>query len=226
MNARAQALAFWQEPEIVQQFAARSPDHRLVRLAASYANPPQVRVLDLGCAGGRNTRFLLERGFDVTAVDFSPAMVAATRERVAALRGADEAAARVRLGAMDDLAGIPDGSADLIVALGIYHGATSRPEWERALAESARIAARGALVLVANHGAGYDPDGTGLPPVPGEPFLFDGMRSGRSFLFDAPNLDREFGRAGFVPWVPTETVRKGTDGGGVRVTVNALYRRG
>lgn len=225
MTARDQALAFWQEPDIVQQFASRDPDHRLARLVETYANPPRVRVLDLGCAGGRNTRFLLERGFDVAAVDFSPAMVAATRERVAALRSAEEAAARVRQGTMDDLKDVPDGSIDLIVALGIYHGATDRAEWERALAESARVAARGALVLVANHGAGYDPDGTGLPAVPGEPYLFEGMRSGRSFLFDASALDREFGRFGFVPHAPTETVRKETDGGGVRVTVNALYRK-
>jgi SAM-dependent methyltransferase len=225
MSARARALAFWQEPEVVEQFAARPPDHRLQRLATTYVHPPRVRVLDLGCAGGRNTRFLIERGFDVTALDFSPAMVEATRARVAALRGPEEAAVRVRLGGMDDLDGIPDRSVDLIVALGIYHGAASEEEWDRALAESSRVAARGGLVLVANHGAGYDPEGPGLSPVPGVPFLFDGMRSGRSFLFDAPTHDRRFGRCGFVPWIPTETVRRETDTGGVRVTVNALYRR-
>jgi len=38
-------------------------------------------VLELGCGTGQLASRLLERGFDVTAIDLSPANVAATRER-------------------------------------------------------------------------------------------------------------------------------------------------
>lgn len=221
---RAVSLEFWEQPGIVEQFAARDPDHRLVRLIERYPNPPGVRVLDLGCAGGRNTVFLLRHGFDVQALDFSPPMVEETRRRAAEIVGPDEAAVRIRRGTMDRLEGIADASIDLIVALGILHGASSQEEWDRALSESRRVLARGGLILVANHGAGYDPGGDGaVQPVKGEPHLFDGLSSGRSFLVDAPTLDREMERFGFRAWVPTETVRRTTDEGGTRVTVNALY---
>ncbi len=57
------ALPFWERPEMVERFAARDPDHRLVRLAALYARPSYVRALDVGCAGGSNAVFLARSGF-------------------------------------------------------------------------------------------------------------------------------------------------------------------
>ncbi|WP_432090656.1 class I SAM-dependent methyltransferase [Streptomyces sp. NRRL F-5630] len=41
--------------------------------------PPGARLLELGCGAGRVTHPLVERGFDVTAVDESPAMLAEVR---------------------------------------------------------------------------------------------------------------------------------------------------
>ena len=63
--------AFWQKPEQVEAFAARPTDSRLTELLKSYRLPNQIRVLDLGCAGGRNTVILAEQGFDMYAVDNS-----------------------------------------------------------------------------------------------------------------------------------------------------------
>jgi SAM-dependent methyltransferase len=208
---------------MVERFAARDPDHRLARLVTDYPNPPAVRVLDLGCAAGRNAVLLAQLGFDVIAIDFSKAMVKETRRRVADILGPTEAEARVRIGGMTDLEDLADGSIDLIVALGIYHGASSRREWDRALEESARVLARGGRILVANHTEEFDPAGKGVVPVPGEPHLYDGLASGRSFLVDALTLDREIERHGLRPFVPTQTVRRETEAGGRRVTANALY---
>ena len=95
--------SFWEHTEQVEMFAARPPDKRLLHLLKNYRQPTQTRVLDLGCAGGRNTIVLAEQGFDVYAIDTSSAMVDKTRERIVAVLGAKEASQRIRIGKMQDL---------------------------------------------------------------------------------------------------------------------------
>jgi len=109
----------WEDPESVAKFADREPDLRLLELIEATAEPAAVRVLDLGCAGGRNSELLARRGFDLQALDGSRAMVAHTRRRLSLILGKEQAASRVRLGRMDDLSDLDDGQFDLIVALGI-----------------------------------------------------------------------------------------------------------
>jgi SAM-dependent methyltransferase len=220
----ARETPFWEDPEIVARFADREPDHRLQKLLPEYPCPAETRVLDLGCAGGRNSVYLAAHGFGLIAVDASLAMVEETRRRVAELLGWTRAAECVRPGRMDELDFLPDRHVELVVALGVYHSAASREEWDRTLAETFRVLVPGGRVLVSNHTDECDPDGKGLRRVPGEAPLYD-RRSGRSFLVSAETLDREMERHGFVRLVPTATVRRETDAGGVRVTANGLYGR-
>jgi len=56
-------------------FTRASPPWPLLMRAASLA-PRQGRALDLGAGAGRDTRYLLEQGFRVTAVDADPRAVA------------------------------------------------------------------------------------------------------------------------------------------------------
>ena len=215
---------FWERPEVVEQFAARAPDHRLMRLIEEYPRPEATRVLDLGCAGGRNTVVLAERAFDVWAIDGSAAMVERARERVAAVLGTGKALERVRPGRMDDLSPFESGAFDLVVALGIYHGAQSRQEWERAVAETARLLKPGGRVLVNHFTPQMDLTGEGVRPVAGEPDVYEGLADGRAVLLDAAALDAAMARHGLTPIVPSETVRVETERGR-RVSVNALYLR-
>jgi SAM-dependent methyltransferase len=216
-------MSFWDSPENVERFAAREPDVRLSELLGQYEEPSKVHVLDLGCAAGRNAVLLAQKGFDVEALDASPAMVAKTRERLAPLLGAAEAERRVRVGRMDDLSFAADGSFPLVVALGLYHCAGSRAEWDRALAESARVLAPGGRLLVSVFTPETDLTGRGIRPVPGEPDVYVGFESGdRHLLVDAAALDREMARFGLRPLEPTRTARPKVEIGR-RVSANGLY---
>ena len=211
---------FWEDPERVEQFAEREPDDLVER----YDHPSSVRVLDLGCAGGRNTVLLARRGFDVQALDASAAMVERARERVATIMGPEAATERVRPGRMDDLSRYGDGAFELVVALGVYHAAATRDEWERAVDETARILKAGGLLLFNQFTPEVDLTGRGVRAVPGEPGVYDGSPAGRAVLLDADALDAAWSERGLTPDVPSETVRVELERGR-RVSVNALYRK-
>ena len=214
--------SFWESAENVARFAAREPDVRLTQLIREYANPSGTKVLDLGCAGGRNAVLLAENGFDLEAVDSSFAMVAKTRERLASILGAGEAERRTRIERMDDLSRFRDASFALVVALGVYHCAQGRAEWDSALAETARVLESGGRVLVSVFTPETDLTGRGTRSVAGEPNVYEGFDSGRVFLVDAPALDREMARYGLRPLQPTRTARPKVETGR-RVSANGLY---
>ena len=216
--------SIWDRPESVEKFASRDPDLRLMELLDSAGNPPRFRVFDLGCAAGRNAAVLAERGFDFHALDGSQAMIAHTRKRVAALLGERQAARRVRLGSMDDLGHFAAAAFDLVIALGIFHCASSHRQWSRALDESARVLAPSGRLLVSVFTPETDLHGTGLHPIPGEPHVYSGFSSGRTYLVDAATLDAEMADRALEPVVTSETVRVELEKGR-RVVVNALYEK-
>ena len=217
-------LEFWERPEQVDRFANREPDRRLLELLPSYELPAATRIFDLGCAGGRNTEVLAAKGFDVTAIDASHAMVEATRKRVGAVLGADEAARRVNVAPMDDLRRFATGAFELVIALGIYHNASSLAEWDAAVAESARVLAPDGLLLYAGFGSQTDPDGEGVRAVAGSPHVFEGFRSGRVVLLDADDVDAAMARHGLDAVVESKAVEVRKESGR-RVTVNGLYQK-
>ena len=216
--------AFWESPEQVARFAARAPDVRLMNLLEAVESMELFRVLDLGCAGGRNTLSLAERCCDFQALDSSRAMVERTRQRVEEVVGPTDASARVHHGRMDNLAAFEGASFDLVVALGVYHNASSAEEFDRAISETGRVTKLGGRVLVASFERRTDPTGAGVTPVSGESHLYEGFRSGRVYLLSQDELDEAFARHSLHPLVPSETVQVETERGR-RVTVNALYQK-
>lgn len=215
----------WEDPERVEEFAAKAPDHRLRALIEQERDRGRLRALDLGCAGGRNSVFLVEQGVDVMATDGSRAMVERTRERLGALLGAQEAARRVRLGLMDTLPWAGDAAFDLVVALGIYHNARSAEEWHRTLAETSRVLKPGGRALVSTFTPDTDLEGQGKRPVPDEPHLYERPGGRLLYLVDPETLDQDMARRGLEPVEPTVTAEGKVDVGR-RVSVNGLYRKG
>jgi SAM-dependent methyltransferase len=232
----------WDDPATVAFFRDRPPDHRLVALVESGALACGARVLDLGCAGGRNAAYLTGLDVEVVAVDAEPAMVEATRARLAAHLGAAEAARRALVGRFDRLDAFPDGAFDLVLALGALQNAGDDAEFERGVAEAARVLRPGGVALVAHFSPASRPPGGALRRVAagGHAYLgFFGDDPERPMvLHDAADLDAAFAAFGFAPLRATETVaapsagcgshREASPGrdGGTRVTVNAHYRRG
>lgn len=215
---------FWKDPETVDSFANRDADRRLVQLLDKYADPKEVRVLDLGCAGGRNTVLLASKGFDFLALDGSWPMMERTRSRVSEICGEAQALERVRPAIMDDLSELADDTFQLIVALGIYHQALSLEHWHSCVSESARVLQQGGLVLISAFTPGSQPEGKPLDPVPNMPGMYGGFSSGPLCLFRAEEHDAQMASHGFRPHVPTETKRVETELG-FRYTLNALYRK-
>ncbi|NNE10357.1 MAG: class I SAM-dependent methyltransferase [Gemmatimonadetes bacterium] len=215
---------FWSNENKAREFAAREPDHRLRALAAACREPGSTRVLDIGCAGGRNTVLLAEAGFDVRAIDFAEIMVRTTRARLLPILGEEAAADRVRKRRMSDLSDWDEATFDWILALGVYQQAQSEDEWNAALDETARVLKPEGLVLVANFGPGTGSRENPPALVPGSRFLYTGFHFGNSCHLTAKQLDDEFARRGFEVAEKTETVRKETETG-ARETVNALYRK-
>jgi len=217
-------LPFWERPEIVEKFAGREPDRRLAEWLSVRDDLEGLRVLDVGCAGGRNSVYLARSGCDLHAFDSSLPMVRRTRFRSVNVLGEREAARRVRVGRMELLGGFRDRSFDLVVALGVFHSAPDRATYELALAESARVLDVEGHLLLANFAPGTELEGTVMEPVPGEPDVYIGHESGRHVLLGAEALDKALDRHGLSPVVPTETV-EATGEAFRRITVNGLYRK-
>ncbi|MBO0916056.1 class I SAM-dependent methyltransferase [Streptomyces laculatispora] len=98
-------------------FFVSKPDENLASLVERGLIKPG-RALDLGCGPGRNALYLASMGFEVDAIDLSPAAVAWAESRAA------EAGAEVRFrcgDAFDLLAAEPGRPYDLIYDSGCFH---------------------------------------------------------------------------------------------------------
>ena len=223
-HVRMSSDPFWERPEIVERFAVRPPDRRVLERLRALPVPSRLRVLDLGCAAGRNTEPLARAGCDVHALDASEAMVRRTRARLAPLLGPAEAERRVRTGRLDDLGEFPDGRFDLVLALGILDHAGSMAEWDRALAETSRVLAPGGEVEVSDFAPDARIEGRGAKPVRGEDHVFLVPEEGRRVLLDVAAHDRAFAAHGLRPVGRTGIVVRDAEHGR-HVTVRGTYRK-
>jgi len=105
----------------------------------------RTRVLDAGCGSGRNLPYLLARGFDVFAIDESPAAVDAVRSLTAKLAPALPAD-NIRQGALDALPWT-DASMDAVVCSAVLHFARDRAHFDGMLDEMWRVLAPGGLLF-------------------------------------------------------------------------------
>jgi SAM-dependent methyltransferase len=170
-------------------------------LAAEAADLPPGRALDLACGEGRNAVWLAERGWDVTAVDFSQVGLD-KGARLAQERGVTVRWERADLREWTP----PAGAFDLVVALYLHVDAQAR----RAIhAAAARGLAPGGVLLIVGHDATNIEHGHGGPQIPA--ILFEPG----DLVEDVPGLEIE--RA--------ERVQRPVDtADGTAVAIDALLR--
>ncbi len=148
---------------------------------------PGTRVLDVATGTGVAAAMASAKGAEVTAVDFSPGMIAA----VTALQ-LPRVTARVMDGQALDLA---DGAFDVTVSA---FGAVLFPDWRKGLREMARVTRRGGIGVVASWASTYGA-GTykllselraGLFPELALPLPFDGIVTLRSAAIFAAEMEK------------------------------------
>ena len=112
-------------------------------VASALEDVPPGRALDLGCGSGRHAVWLAERGFRVTAVDFSEEALRQGRERAA------EAEVDVAWVHADVLGYVPEPAAYDLVLVAYLH----LPPGERrsVLAQASSAVSRGGVLLVVGH---------------------------------------------------------------------------
>lgn len=136
------AAAYWNSPGTVEEFRSLPVQPYLTELLD--ATPVEGPALDLGCGGGRNTLALLDRGFDVVAVDLHQSMVDATRARSA---GHAQGRVSVRQGAAHAVPA-EDNHFALAVCYGVLHNAVDRAQWNAMVRELGRVLRPGGLLAL------------------------------------------------------------------------------
>ncbi len=107
--------------------------------AAVRADSDPPKALDFGCGSGNLTRHLLDLGCDVTAADVSPAFLKLVESRFPAER------LTTLLTNGSDLAGVPDGSFDLVATYSVLHHI---PDYLAAIRELARVCRDGGVIML------------------------------------------------------------------------------
>ena len=104
---------------------------------------PGMRVLDVGCGGGRNLVYMLRHGFNVAGVDRDPGAVAQVRALAARL-APGLPPGNFRVEAVEALT-FPDASADVVIASAVLHFASSQLHFDSMLASIWRVLTPGGL---------------------------------------------------------------------------------
>jgi ubiquinone/menaquinone biosynthesis C-methylase UbiE len=165
-----------------------------MRYAARERADGGATAVDIGCGAARNAVAMTRAGWKVIGTDLSWPMLAAARERFA--REGGEGRLLLAHAPMETLP-VRDGSADLVIAHGIWNLAESSAKFRRAVAEAARVAKRGAGLFVFTFSRHTLP--AAAAPVAGETFVFTQF-SGRPQVFlTAEELTVEMQRGGFEP---------------------------
>lgn len=106
---------------------------------------PAMRILDAGCGGGRNSRYLMRCGAEVFGVDSDPSEV--ERIRALARRHAPGLPPENFVTGRLDRLPFPDGHFEAVICCAVLHFAESERQFEAMLQELWRVLAPGGVLF-------------------------------------------------------------------------------
>lgn len=132
-----QTNLFWEKKEIVEEFSNLPVPPYWKEYFNQFVDPAKIKVLDLGCGGGRNTEMLYEMGYDLSACDLHKSMVEATKRRITALNQNNRMPEIIQANIIE----LPfdDNTFDVILANGVFHNVSSLDELLKAIGEASRL---------------------------------------------------------------------------------------
>ncbi|MFC1737144.1 class I SAM-dependent methyltransferase [Candidatus Hydrogenedentota bacterium] len=209
--------AFDDDPDAIKMFWEQGPDEHLVELVESGLWPSDAHALDIGCGGGRNTGYLAECGFAVSAVDISFDRATLTRYRMYQLDAGCPKLALTTCGSMFSLP-YKESSFELVVSVGTYYSASTDSALIDVLQETARVMKNGG-VLLAKLTSTRNPE-PGASPVEGTTSTYL-TEDGTICRPTSEELVEMFGQCHLFLTEPLE-IRHGSSDG-KRVTVVGLF---
>jgi tellurite methyltransferase len=97
------------------------------------------RVLDVGCGGGRNLKYLLAHGYDCAGIDADPHAIRSISREAEAM-GRSDVLDRLVVGAADALPW-PDDAFDIVICSAVLHFADDAAHFGRMVSEMWRVLA-------------------------------------------------------------------------------------
>lgn len=104
---------------------------------------PEMRILDAGCGGGRNSEYLMRCGARVHGVDADAGQVARMRE-VASTAAPHLPDSNFQVARLDALPH-PEGAFDAVLCSAVLHFSRDHDEFDRAVSEMWRVLAPGGV---------------------------------------------------------------------------------
>jgi ubiquinone/menaquinone biosynthesis C-methylase UbiE len=185
----------WSAPNTVAGFVQSPPNATLIAFAdAERQRVGDGVIVDIGCGAGRNAVPLAERGWRIVGTDLSAAMLVAARDRARAAGVATQVAC-----ALAPMTALPvrSGSADIVIAHGIWNLARSSREFRDGVREAARVAKPGGALFVFTFSRNTLP--ADAEAVMGEQFVYTQFSGEPQCFLTGSQLLEEMAMAGFHP---------------------------
>ena len=105
---------------------------------------PDARILDVGAGAGEYSLHFAQKGYDVTAVELSPANITAFEKKIT-----PEHPVRLLQGNALDLSAFADESFDVVLLMGPLYHLSSASDRDRAIAEAKRVCKQDGVIFYA-----------------------------------------------------------------------------
>jgi len=112
--------------------------------AIESVHTPGARILDIGAGAGEYSLYFAKQGYDVTAVELSPANIAAFEKKIT-----PEHPVRLMQGNALDLSAFADASFDVVLLMGPLYHLANATDRDRAIAEAKRVCAKDGSIFFA-----------------------------------------------------------------------------